>query len=222
MDDTAETLSLAALAELFEGAAEAVYAVDAEQRIVFVNRAAESCFNADRSALIGQHCYELVAGTDYAGVCICRANCSTICAARRGEPVADYDVLMRPPGAQRRWVSMGIVVARVEGFASPLAVHMLRDASARGAMLREPPRLPRAEDPDIDGDSALNAQAQRLTPREIEVLRLLASGATLRQIAHELVLSPTTVRNHVENLMGKLDAHSRLQAVVRAARLGLL
>jgi len=61
-----------------------------------------------------------------------------------------------------------------------------------------------------------------LTPRELEVLQLLAEGLTQPQIAKELVISPRTVGTHIQNLLGKLDVHSRAQAVALAHRIGLV
>ncbi len=61
-----------------------------------------------------------------------------------------------------------------------------------------------------------------LSARELEVLRLLAAGRSTTTIADELGLSVHTTRNHVRNLMTKLGAHSRLDAVVIAARSGLI
>ena len=61
-----------------------------------------------------------------------------------------------------------------------------------------------------------------LTPREQEVLQLLAEGLSNRAIAQELVISEHTVKFHVNAIMGKLDAQSRTEAVVRATRLGLI
>jgi DNA-binding NarL/FixJ family response regulator len=61
-----------------------------------------------------------------------------------------------------------------------------------------------------------------LTPRELEVLELLAEGLTQKQIARELVISPRTVGTHIQNLLGKLDVHSRAQAVALAHREGLV
>lgn len=62
----------------------------------------------------------------------------------------------------------------------------------------------------------------RLTPREREVLGLLAHGATNDAIARRLVISPETARTHVHNLLGKLDVHSRLQAAAFVLQNGLL
>jgi DNA-binding CsgD family transcriptional regulator len=61
-----------------------------------------------------------------------------------------------------------------------------------------------------------------LTRRELEVVRLVASGRTNREIARELYLSPRTVDMHVRNILGKLGARSRTEATRRAADLGLL
>ncbi|MGW0949067.1 response regulator [Streptomyces sp. NPDC002623] len=62
----------------------------------------------------------------------------------------------------------------------------------------------------------------RLTDREQEVLGLLAHGYSNRKIAQELCLSETTVKGYVTDLLQKLDASSRLEAVVRAYELGLV
>ncbi len=61
-----------------------------------------------------------------------------------------------------------------------------------------------------------------LTRREREVLRLLSTGANTRIAAERLGVSPATIRNHVQNLLGKLGVHSRLQAVAYATAHGLL
>src|SRR5258708_22882034 len=61
-----------------------------------------------------------------------------------------------------------------------------------------------------------------LTPREQEVLRLLAAGASNQDIAQTLVIELPTVKKHVSNLLGKLGASSRTQAVSRARALSLL
>jgi DNA-binding NarL/FixJ family response regulator len=84
--------------------------------------------------------------------------------------------------------------------------------------------------------SALGEQAERrlgpralgkatngsLTRREIEVVRLVATGHTSREIARELFLSPRTVESHVASILLKLDCRSRADAARRASELGLL
>jgi DNA-binding NarL/FixJ family response regulator len=60
-----------------------------------------------------------------------------------------------------------------------------------------------------------------LTPREVEVLRLLEKGRSNRQIAEELFISGKTVSVHVTNILAKLGVHSRLEAAARARELSL-
>ncbi len=64
--------------------------------------------------------------------------------------------------------------------------------------------------------------APKLTPRETEVLRLLAAGESNREIGERLFISPTTVARHVANIFGKLGVDSRVQAVVFALRHGVV
>ena len=61
-----------------------------------------------------------------------------------------------------------------------------------------------------------------LTAREIEILRLLASGMANKQIAYRLKISEKTVRNHVSNMYAKLEIYDRAQAVLYAVRKGLV
>ena len=71
-------------------------------------------------------------------------------------------------------------------------------------------------------DAARNEPESDLSARELEVLRLLANARLVDEIAEELYLSPHTVRNHVKRILAKLGARSQLEAVVVAARLGLV
>lgn len=61
-----------------------------------------------------------------------------------------------------------------------------------------------------------------LTPREQQVMRLIAEGHSAKQIAEELFISPKTVENHRSNIMSKLELHSTMELVRYAARLGLI
>ena len=74
------------------------------------------------------------------------------------------------------------------------------------------------------GDTAPTRWSQRfgLTARELEVLDLVAQGHTNRQIAEALVISPSTVRRHVEHVLAKLGVVSRTAAAVKASRHGLV
>ncbi len=68
----------------------------------------------------------------------------------------------------------------------------------------------------------IEAQLERLTPREKEVLRLMAEGISSRDIASKLGISYTTVRTHIRSLGSKLGVHSKLEAIVKARELALV
>lgn len=70
----------------------------------------------------------------------------------------------------------------------------------------------------VDSNSAYGA----LSPREQQVMRLLAQGKTTKMVAELLTISPKTVANHRANIMTKLDIHSSADLIRYAARLGLL
>lgn len=66
------------------------------------------------------------------------------------------------------------------------------------------------------------APATTLTPRELEVLRLVAHGKSNRDIAHELFISENTVKNHIRNILEKLQMKSRMEAAMYAVRSKLI
>jgi DNA-binding CsgD family transcriptional regulator len=105
--------------------------------------------------------------------------------------------------------------ALAERIASALAdIESIEMVSAEA----EPDALvvaPRARTGEEDGEAALTA-------RELEVLALLAEGASNKLIARRLGISAHTVKYHVASLLEKLDAVSRTDAVAHAARIGVL
>jgi DNA-binding CsgD family transcriptional regulator len=71
-------------------------------------------------------------------------------------------------------------------------------------------------------DEAQSAEAGKLSPRQLDVLRLLVRGKSTSEIADELQLAPETVRNHIRRLLKTLGARSRLEAALIALRHGLV
>ena len=73
--------------------------------------------------------------------------------------------------------------------------------------------------PDIEGELPPIVE---LTPRELDVLRLVAKGMTNRSICKELNLAEVTIKKHVQSIMGKMGVKDRTQAALRGVRLGLI
>jgi DNA-binding NarL/FixJ family response regulator len=83
--------------------------------------------------------------------------------------------------------------------------------------------IPEASEPTSPEAQALRPSPEpKLTPRQFETLRLLGDGLSTTEIATQLGVSDDTARNHVRAVLRALGAHSRLEAVVSAQRLGLL
>jgi LuxR family maltose regulon positive regulatory protein len=123
--------------------------------------------------------------------------------------------LAEPEGYVRIFVDEG----------QPMA-ELLRHATSRGIRPRYTGKLlaafsvPQPKDA-LSTRTAMPAM-EPLTQRELEVLQLLAAGKSNRQIADELVVVTGTVKAHLLNIYGKLDVHSRTQALARSRQLGLL
>jgi DNA-binding NarL/FixJ family response regulator len=109
----------------------------------------------------------------------------------------------------------GAALRRTEGA---LLVALVR-AVAAGLWAVDPALAP---EPAAPRPGAAAAPAERLTPREGEVLALLADGLSNKQIGVQLGISDHTVKFHVNSILDKLGAETRTEAVVRAARLGLV
>lgn len=123
---------------------------------------------------------------------------------------------LEAPGAE-------ILGAGVTGLlfrdASPDKLLAALHATAQGLATLEPELMG-----DLSPARPLEAESlvEALTPREQEVLQLLAEGLPNKTIARQLDISEHTVKFHVNAILGKLGAQSRTEAVVRATRLGLL
>jgi len=126
-------------------------------------------------------------------------------------------------------------LAEPEGFVrifvdeGPPMASLLYEALARGIVPDYARRLLAAfpvSEPEqaapLETQAPESGQIEPLSERELEVLELFAEGLSNREIASRLFLSPHTVKTHSSNIYGKLDVHSRTQAVARAQALGLL
>lgn len=137
---------------------------------------------------------------------------------RRGEQVDAMTALERalrmaePEGYVRVFVDLGLPMGR-----------LLQEARSRDVMPDYVDQLLGAFGSDMTASpEARPALPEPLTPREHEVLALIAAGLTNREIAEQLVVSPETVKKHSGNIYGKLGVTNRTEAVARARELGML
>ena len=138
---------------------------------------------------------------------------------------------------------IGIILVTMSD--NPESVFAGMRAGARGYVLKEaqPAELRRAIDAAYNGEILLSPAVaskmlsrfdastearptgvpyERLTPRELEVLRFAAQGLNNKEIAERLVLSEKTVKNHINSIFSKLQVNDRTRAIVQALRRGLI
>ena len=96
-------------------------------------------------------------------------------------------------------------------------VNAIRTVAAGGTLF-----TPRTIATLLNKRREMDSQLESLTPREKEVLRLMAEGTSSRNIAARLGISYTTVRTHIRSLGSKLGVHSKLEVIVKARELGLI
>jgi PAS domain S-box-containing protein len=102
--------------QLFEDTGDGAWAVDADQRIILWNEAAEESLGYAAEEALGQFCYELLAGRDLGGRPVCRARCATSECARRGEPIRTFNLRVQCRNRQIAWIDVsGIVVPDESG-----------------------------------------------------------------------------------------------------------
>jgi PAS domain S-box-containing protein len=201
-----ETLDLGAL---FQDTADGVCAVDPKGRVALWNRAAERIVGFTPREVLGRLCCDVFVGSDGLGAPLCYNGCHMPSPGDRWASSRRFALTTRAKvGGPVRLLIDALPVHDARGERSAV-VHLFRDLA------------PSSHSGQARAEESAGAEAL-LTPRELEVLRLIAGGANTRAIAARLVISPATVRNHVQSLLGKLDVHSRLEAVAYAVRHGAL
>ena len=195
--------------------ADGAVALDGNGRILLWNRAAERIFGYRAHEVSGRTCCEIFGGPRE-GTKLCHVGgCSTLSLVA-AESAHGIVTPVRTKTGDAVLLASTVAVTTAAGGAR-LTVHVLHDVTATTALV--------ASVRERVGAVATGARAHgdaRLTRREVDVLRLLAEGLNTAHAAERLRVSRPTIRNHVQNIFGKLGVHSRLEAVARATRNGLL
>ncbi len=185
---------------------EPAYAVDRNGRVVAWNPAASETFGYPEADALGGTCWELLQGRDAFDNEYCGASCPIRRMALEHRSVNRCRMSFRTASGERRSFVLTTLVLFDDGEAT--LIHLCRKtarASASRSLESVPGKTPHGV----------------LTVREREVVQQLANGHSTREIATLLGISVSTVRSHVEHILHKLNAHSRLEAVAISRRLGL-
>jgi PAS domain S-box-containing protein len=211
---------------LIEGTSDAAYVVDSEGVVVAWNEEAENLFGITAAQAIGQPCHTIVGGIDECGT-VCSENCTVQQALGRHQPVKNFDLLVRT-AAGEQWCGVSVLIAQSKTSRGACAIHIVHPVDLR-KRLEMVVRDFVVSSTSLPADQAVAMMASRtaarqieLSAREIEILRFLAKGSTTGSIADELHISRTTVNNHVQHILRKLDSHTRLEAIRRAEHAGLI
>lgn len=203
---------MANLDEIFSRASDAVFAIDGACQIVYRNEIFSRLFPCPAAEGPARYCHEVVCGKMLDGRVFCSPDCPVGKSLTNGHPVENFDLIISPAGGDSVWVSVGSSPLP-NIFHDAVAVFMIRPINIMHALNRLAHGGPSKEN-----DEAV----RRLTPRERQILKLLAEGRGTKELADILHISHITARNHIHSIFEKLDVHSRAEAVSFAHRNSLL
>jgi len=213
--------------EIVSSTGDAAFATDEHERIVIWNKAAERLLGYKAESVLGKRCCEILCGRDMFGNCFCGEDCAVQHMARRKEAINHFEMEVRRQSGEFLSASFSILVVPGPRSSRFTVVHLLRAVNdrdqvhelARRVLAGAPaPALPSSE----SGPSDPRAEPAMLTGRETEVLRMLSEGVSTQEIAETLFISLSTTRNHIQHVLQKLGAHSKLEAVAAALRSHLI
>jgi DNA-binding CsgD family transcriptional regulator len=201
------------------GSGEAVMAIDYGDRIVLWNKEAERLFGRPARSVLGKLCHEIVGGRDVHGNLYCYKACPVAHQARDvdAEPVHSFPLDVKTGQGKTKRVTMSLFAVPDSRPSLSTIVHVFRESDKKpSAFERRLAEEAKPPEPPLFPMSVGETVSVELTPRETEVLRKMSEGLTTVAIGRKLFISPVTVRNHVQNILQKLEVHSKIAAVAYA------
>lgn len=195
------------LEEALARAASGVFVVGSDGAVVMWNPTAERIMGYSARAAIGRLSCELFAG-EADGRPLCYRGCHGTAPVRVDKILHNFEVHVRTKAGKPIWLTVSALGIPSRGGRGRLTIHLMRNVTAEKKLLGlvEERLLAPASLPE----------ARALTRREREILQSLSSGLSTKVVAERLHVSRATVRNHVQSILEKLGAHSRLEAVAYA------
>lgn len=215
--------------DLLSKGGQAAFAIDNADRIIFWNRECEKILGYPAQQVLGRHCFEVMGGRDERGNVYCYRNCPVAHQARAeeggGDPVRPFVLFVKDTESKTKRIVVSLYAIPAVRAELSTVIHVLREdeeqlPSALERKMAEVSAAAPAPRWPLTTPSG-NADTE-LTSREKEILRCLAEGFPTPVIARKLFISPVTVRNHIQNILQKLDVHTKLAAVVFAYRHNLI
>ncbi len=195
---------------------EAVFATDTGDRVILWNKKCETLLGRSARSVLGKRCYEVLGGRDVFGNMYCHKSCPVAFQARQDTqvPVNRFSLSVDVEKASRTFEVSIFAIPSYHPALSTL-VHVIREGPMDSALERQLTKEAEIREP-LWPMMARGGEAVELSPRELEILRCLAQGMDNAAIAKKLFISAVTVRNHIANVLQKLDVHTKLAAVVFA------
>ncbi len=216
---------MSSLPSLMLRSSDGVFAIGMNREVLFWNPACEAITGIQASAAVGHRCHEVLKGVDPQGRPLCTRDCVLGDLAQGGPPPSLLPMRITQPDGKRIQLCVGTMLMPSPGKANWTVVHVLRRGRGTGAAdffnCEEADSVSPIEEVSAHVDRE-RAGVSQLTGRERDVLRLLANGLAIEVIAERLHISATTVRNHIQRMLAKLDVHSRHEAVAVAHRFQLI
>ena len=211
---------------IVEGTGDAAFAVDGDGRISAWNKAAAELFGRSEAEVMRVPCHELLQCSDDDGT-----GCSQHCVVEHwgtdNRPPVNFDLRLQTKMG-RLWCNLSTLIASDPATGERYAIHIIRPVEIRKRLEQALSEFVRLHVSSSSNSKRLICSAPlsgvnvHLTRREVEVLKTLAKGHTTQNIANELNISSTTVKNHIKHILTKFGAHSRLEAIRRAESLGMI
>lgn len=215
---------MASVGGLFHSAADGVFAIDRRQRIIYWDAGCEELFGYSSSWILGRPCSDILKGCHpVSGKNFCGKDCCVASLADgSGQGPKSFQIQVKNADDKPFMVTVNVVLVPAECSSGWIVTHFLhreKHADVLNALdYAQNKRNVHLTSNKKSADVTDSAPKQRLTPRENEVLSLLAEGLPSNSIAERLSLSHATVRNHVQRILAKLCVHSRSEAVSYAYR----